>query len=232
MRPGAFTQFDDTVALEQPAPGTGWRGPLQRWFRLLGGLRLGLGFERGRKSGRHGSADATTLPPPSRGQALRDAHRTLRQHMRNHPAIRQMMPHLSCIERSLAKRGSAALKRLPVGVLQRGLEQLELLQDGDTDADSGEALHLRMLRFRLMEAITVRNNMPYVWGVNHDTMPGKRNDIAPGSDSLSGVSLSDIAPSETGGLNSEASSSMFDDLDRGFGAPPANALRNRRTFRY
>ena len=223
MRPAAFTQFDDTIALEQSAPGPGWRGPLQRWLRVLGGLR-------GRKSGQRGSADATTLPPPSRGQALRDAHRTLRQHMRNHPTIRQMMPHLSCIERSLAKRGSAALKRLPVGVLQRGLEQLAVLQDGD--ALSGEALHLRVLRFRLMEAITVRNNMPYVWGINHDTMPGKRNDIAPGSDTLSGVSLSDVAPSETGGLNSEASSSMFDDLERSMGASPAIAPRNRRTFRY
>lgn len=230
MRPAAFTQFDDTVALEQPAPGSGWRGPLLRWFRALGGLRLGLAFDMGRRSGAQRSADATTLPPPSRGQALRDAHRTLRQHMRNHSAIRQMMPHLSCIERSLAKRGSAALKRLPVGVLQRGLAQLAVLQDGD--AASGEALHLRVLRFRLLEAITVRNNMPYVWGVNHDTMPGKRHDIAAGSDSLSGVSLSDIAPSETGGLNSEASSSMFDDLERSISAPPSNAPRNRRTFRY
>lgn len=230
MRPAAFTQFDDTVALEQPAPGPGWRAPLLRWFRVLGGMRLGLAFDLGRRSGTHRSADATTLPPPSRGQALRDAHRTLRQHMRNHPAIRQMMPHLSCIERSLAKRGSAALKRLPVGVLQRGLAQLAVLQDGD--AASGEALHLRMLRFRLLEAITVRNNMPYVWGVNHDTMPGKRHDIAAGSDSLSGVSLSDIAASEISGLNSEASSSMFDDLERGSSAPLSNAPLNRRTFRY
>lgn len=228
--PAAVTQFDDTVVFEQQAPSAGWRLPSQWWARVLGGLRLGLAFNLGRKSGRRGSADATTLPPPSRGQALRDAHRTLRQHMRNHPAIRQMMPHLSCIERSLAKRGSKALKRLPVGVLQRGLEQLAVLQDGDAASD--EALHLRVLRFRLLEAITVRNNLPYVWGVNHDTMPGKRNDIAPGSDSLSGVSLSDIAPSETSGLNSEASSSMFDDLERSIGAPPPNAPRNRRTFRY
>lgn len=226
MRTAAFTPFDDTVAHERQAESTGWLRPLQLCLRVLGGLRR----EPGRKTAHRGSADITTLPPPSRGQALRDAHRTLRQHMRNHPAIRQMMPHLSCIERSLAKRGSAALKRLPVGVLQRALEQLAVLQDGD--AASGEALHLRVLRFRLMEAITVRNNMPYVWGINHDTLPGKRNDIAPGSDSLSGVSLSDIAPSETGGLNSEASSSMFDDLERSFGAPPPNVRQHRRTFRY
>ena len=226
MRTAAFTPFDDTVAHERQAESTGWRRLLQWWVRAL----CGLGRERGRKTPHRGSADVTTLPPPSRGQALRDAHRTLRQHMRNHPAIRQMMPHLSCIERSLAKRGSAALKRLPVGVLQRALEQLAVLQDGD--AASGEALHLRLLRFRLMEAITVRNNMPYVWGVNHDTLPAKRNDIAPGSDSLSGVSLSDIAPSETSGLNSEASSSMFDDLERSFGAPAPNVRQHRRTFRY
>ena len=226
MRTAAFTPFDDTVALERQVEHTGWRRLLQWCLRALSGLRR----ELGRKTAHRGSADVTTLPPPSRGQALRDAHRTLRQHMRNHPAIRQMMPHLSCIERSLAKRGSAALKRLPVGVLQRGLAQLAVLQDGD--AASGEALHLRVLRFRLLEAITVRNNMPYVWGVNHDTMPGKRHDIAAGSDSLSGVSLSDIAPSETGGLNSEASSSMFDDLERSYSAPPPNLRQHRRTFRY
>ena len=226
MRTAAFTPFDDTVALERQAEHTGWRRLLQWCLRALSGLRR----ELGRKTAHRGSADVTTLPPPSRGQALRDAHRTLRQHMRNHPAIRQMMPHLSCIERSLAKRGSAALKRLPVGVLQRALEQLALLQNAD--ADSGEALHLRVLRFRLMEAITVRNNMPYVWGVNHDTLPARRNDIAPGSDSLSGVSLSDIAPSETSGLNSEASSSMFDDLERSFAAPAPNVRQHRRTFRY
>lgn len=226
MRTAAFTPFDDTVAHERQAERTGWFRLLQLCLRVLGGLRR----ELGRKTAQRGRADVTTLPPPSRGQALRDAHRTLRQHMRNHPAIRQMMPHLSCIERSLAKRGSAALKRLPVGVLQRALEQLAVLQNGD--AASGEALHLRVLRFRLMEAITVRNNMPYVWGINHDTLPAKRNDIAPGSDSLSGVSLSDIAPSETGGLNSEASSSMFDDLERSFGAPPPHVRPHRRTFRY
>ena len=151
--------------------------------------------------------------------------------MRNHPAIRRVMPHLSVIERSLAKRGSAALRRLPVGVLQRGLEQLAVVQGGEHNGD--EAIHLSALRFRLVEAVTARSNMPYVWGVHHDTQPGRCPEIAAGSDSLSGVSLSDCAPSETGGLASEATTSMFDDLDR-FPRASTNpaAPRSRRSFRY
>ncbi len=242
MRPAAFTQFDDTVALDPEASHSGWRQALMGLLRKVGVLKQAV-VRVPKPQARPGAGDATTLPPPSRGQALRDAHRTLRQHMRNHPAIRQVMPHLSVIERSLAKRGSAALRRLPVGVLQRGLEQLAVLQGGERKRD--EALHLRVLRFRLMEAVTARSNMPYVWGVNHDTQPGRRPEIAPGSDSLSGVSLSDCAPSETGGLASEATTSMFDDLDRfprsttspdgSLGPNKSNGssnTRSRRTFRY
>lgn len=230
LRPTAFTQFDDTVALDPAAARSGWYQLLTGLLRKVGVLKLAF-VQTPQRRAWLGAGEATTLPPPSRGQTLRDAHRTLRQLMRNHPAIRQVMPHLSVIERSLAKRGSAALRRLPVGVLQRGLEQLAVLQGGEHDRH--EAMNLRVLRFRLAEAITARSNMPYVWGVNHDTQPGRRPEIALGSDSLSGVSLSDCAPSETGGLASEATTSMFDDLDRFSRSPsPPGGPRSRRSFRY
>lgn len=225
MRPAAFNQFDDTVALHTERRPRSWWHIFSLWLQRAMGQR-----RHASRPARPRTDEATTLPPPSRGRALRDAHRTLRQHMRNHPAIRQVMPHLSCIERALAKRGSGALRRLPVGVLQRGLEQLAVLQGGD--ADTVEALHLRVLRFRLTEAITARSNNPFVWGVNHDTLPGKRPEIEPGSDSLSGVSLSDCAPSETGGLASEATTSMFDDLERFPRVSPTGRSQSRRTFRY
>ena len=112
-----------------------------RWRLAAGGERI--------------SADITTQPRPGRGQALRDAHRTLSQRMHSHPAIRRVMPHLSCVERALAKHGSRALRKLPVPVLQRSLVQLALLQRDDEPAM--EAADMRVLRLRLMEAIALRS---------------------------------------------------------------------------
>lgn len=101
------------------------------------------------------SGDITTQPPPSRGQALREAYRTLRKRMDSRPAVRQVLPHLAAIERSLGRHGSRALHRLPVPVLHRGLTQLTLLQ-GDDD-DPLDAANLRVLRLRLIEAIALRS---------------------------------------------------------------------------
>lgn len=139
--------FDD---LDVPAQRAGkvWGAPL----RTLKRLTLGLSRRRGVEAN---SAEATTLPPPSRGLALREAHRTLRQRLRSHEALRQLMPHLACIERKLAKHGSAALKRLPVPVLERGLAQLAQLQRDDEPPV--EAANLRVLRLRLIEAIALRS---------------------------------------------------------------------------
>lgn len=129
-----------------------WRFPLQAWRRLTGAWRQ-AGQPRPRGPARD-NAELTTLPPPGRGQALREAHRTLRQRMRSHPVLRQVMPHLYYIERALAKRGSVALLRVPVPVLHRGLLQLAQLQH-DNEPPL-EALNLRVLRLRLIEAIAVR----------------------------------------------------------------------------
>lgn len=101
------------------------------------------------------SGDVTTQPPPSRGQALREAYRTLRLRMDSRPAVRQVLPHLAAIERSLGRHGSRALHRLPVPVLHRGLTQLTLLQSDDDDPL--DAANLRVLRLRLIEAIALRS---------------------------------------------------------------------------
>lgn len=99
---------------------------------------------------------SSSIPPnapivESRGQALRAAHRSLHALMKERPALRRLMPHLAHIERSLRKHGSRALLRLSAVVLQRGLEQLEILQ-ADEPRDA-----LRALRTRLVEAIALRN---------------------------------------------------------------------------
>ncbi|MEK8052442.1 hypothetical protein AACH10_19475 [Ideonella sp. DXS22W] len=101
------------------------------------------------------SGELTTLPPPSRGQALRAAWRTLHERMDSRPAMRQVLPHLAAIERALGRHGSRALHKLPVPVLHRGLTQLTLLQ-GDDDAPL-DAANLRVLRLRLIEAIALRS---------------------------------------------------------------------------
>jgi len=118
-------------------------------FRPLHWLRLTL----------FGSHDGTTLVPAStsppivesRGQALREAHRSLHALIKQHPGLKQMMPHLAHIERALGRKGSRALMRIPVAVLQRGLEQLESLQ-AEQPRDA-----LRALRTRLVEAIALRS---------------------------------------------------------------------------
>lgn len=113
---------------------------------------------------------ATTLPAPGRGRALRAAHRTLRRHLRGHPAMKQLLPHLWALERTLSRHGSAALMRLPVPVLERALRQLALLQRDDEPPEGGDADHagrwredaqdLRVLRLRLIETIELRRPLP------------------------------------------------------------------------
>lgn len=111
--------------------------------------------ESGDDDAQRASGDVTTQPPPSRGQALREAYRTLRQRLDSRPAVRQVLPHLAAIERSLGRHGSRALHRLPVPVLHRGLTQLTLLQSDDDDPL--DAANLRVLRLRLIEAIALRS---------------------------------------------------------------------------
>ncbi len=76
-------------------------------------------------------------PPPSvaptSGEALRRGHEELRALLRRHPETRHLMRHLGFIEQQLGRSGSRALKRdIPVPVLRKGLEQLDLLLRGET----------------------------------------------------------------------------------------------------
>jgi len=152
MRDARSSYFNDAVFSQamQPLPArSSSPSKKQRGFRPLNWLRITL----------FGSHDGLTLVPAStsppivesRGQALREAHRSLRALIKQHPGLKQVMPHLAHIERALGRKGSKALMRVPVAVLQRGLEQLESLQS-EQPRDA-----LRALRTRLVEAIALRS---------------------------------------------------------------------------
>ena len=170
--------------------------------------RLAGGLSPGRRSERT-SAELTTQPPPTRGQAMREAHRTLRHRMKSHPAVRQVLPHLSVVERGLAKRGSRALMQLPVTVLQRALEQLALLQR--EDESPAEALNLRVLRLRLIEAIALRSANP---GQHWPQGEGRLGEVHAGPDTGSSAE------------NSDLSSSAFDEAEQAWTALRQRAARS------
>ncbi len=70
---------------------------------------------------------------PTSGEALRRGHEELRALLRRHPETRHLMRHLGFIEQQLGRSGSRALKRdIPVPVLRKGLEQLDLLMRGES----------------------------------------------------------------------------------------------------
>ena len=152
MTDTASSLLDDDDLPADPRPAAGWRP-----WRLLQGLTSRLNRD---DAARDSASPAPSASPParpqaSRGRALRAAHRTLKERLASHPALPQVLPHLACIERKLAKHGSKALDRLPVPVLQRGLEQLAMLQrDDETAADAAQ---LRVLRLRLIETMALRD---------------------------------------------------------------------------
>jgi hypothetical protein len=84
--------------------------------------------------------DIPTAPPapesvPTAGEALRRGHEELRALLRRHPETRHLMRHLGFIEQEIGRSGSRALKRdIPVPVLRKGLDQLDLLMRGETSA--------------------------------------------------------------------------------------------------
>jgi hypothetical protein len=88
---------------------------------------------------------------PSSGGALRLGHEELRALLRRHPETRHLMRHLGFIEQQLGSSGSRALKRdIPVPVLRKGLEQLDLLMRGETSAPLAD------LRARIDAAVRSR----------------------------------------------------------------------------
>lgn len=71
--------------------------------------------------------EETVMPPPSHGQALREAHATLRKLLDRHPDARRTLRHLVYVEEMIARTGSRALKKVPAPVLRKAQGQLALL---------------------------------------------------------------------------------------------------------
>jgi len=99
--------------------------------------------------------DASRLEAPvsksgSRGEALRQSHLALQRLLAGQDDARSMLPHLNHLEHSLGRIGSRALTTLSLKVLQRALDQLDMLEGGRRD----EAL--MPLRLRVEEAIRQR----------------------------------------------------------------------------
>lgn len=162
-------------------------------------------------------APAATPPQPSRGQALRQAHRTLRDRLRTQRELRRVLPHLYFIERALAHQGSAALPELPVRVLQRGLQQLARLP-----ADNlAERVQFSVLQQRLEEAIQDRGTAA------HQRAP--RQPAAQADSFLGGLDSGHAPLTSPGGLEvSEVPQSVYDDLIQGDQRAPATHTADRR----
>jgi len=116
-----------------------------RWVRRLftkplkirrQGFDLQLEFEPTRMA-------APTCANLSRGEALRLAHQALQALLAQHPDARNVVPHLSALEHSLARNGSRALSSLQPRVLERAMVQLDTIEGG-TRSEILMALRLRV----------------------------------------------------------------------------------------
>ncbi len=88
----------------------------------------------------------------SAGEALRRGHAELRGLLRRHPETRQLMRHLAFTETEIGRFGNRALKReIPVPVLRKALDQLDMLSSQDAPGEG-----LAYLRARIAEAVEVR----------------------------------------------------------------------------
>ena len=182
-----------------PPPPPAWLQPLQAWQRWSARRRQQRNARADAHPHDHQRSEATTLPEQGRGQALREAHRTLRDRMRAQRSLRQVLPHLFFIERALGQKGSVALLEMPVWVLQRGLQQLSRLP-----ADSlAERTQFSVLQQRLVEAIATRSGRA--------SPPPLRPD-SPDS-FMGGLDSRHAALTTPGGLEvSEVPRSAYDDL--------------------
>lgn len=190
--------FEPADPPQRPA----WLQPLQTWQRWSAQRRQQRDGAAGARIHDHQRSEATTLPEQGRGQALRQAHRALRDRMRAQRGLRKVLPHLFFIERALGQKGSVALLEMPVWVLQRGLQQLSRLP-----ADSlAERTQFSVLQQRLVEAIASRSG--------HTRPPPARAD-APDS-FMGGLDSRSAALTTPGGLEvSEVPHSAYDDLVQG-----------------
>jgi len=96
-------------------------------------------------------APLQAAPELTPGEVLRRGHAELQALLARHPEVRHLMRHLGFIEQALARFGSRALKReVPLQVLRKGLEQLDLLARDEPSAGLAD------LRERIAAAIRQR----------------------------------------------------------------------------
>jgi hypothetical protein len=138
------------------------------WYWLQDLLRRPVRLER------RGLQIHVTLAPPvsvqtlagtvsvmGSGEALREAHMELRALLDQHPKARSTMRHLAFLEKSLRRHGARAFRQeLPVPVLKKCQEQLDLLAAGDSSAGIAE------LRHRLRSAVADRAHEPSGFGLS------------------------------------------------------------------
>lgn len=129
------------------SPVTWVRDLFQRPVKLeLRGAQVHLRL--GEKDDRQGASTSGT----SAGEALRRGHGDLRALLRRHPETRQLMRHLAFVEQTIGRFGSRAIQReIPVPVLRKGIEQLDLLVQGAPTEG------LVYLRARMAAAISARS---------------------------------------------------------------------------
>src|SRR5262245_25739761 len=72
--------------------------------------------------------EAPLSRPSSRGEALRQSHMALQEMLAGHDDAKHSLPHLSHLEHALGRIGSRALTTLPLKVLQRAMDQLDVLE--------------------------------------------------------------------------------------------------------
>lgn len=99
--------------------------------------------------------DQSRLEVPSsktlgRGEVLRLGHLALQSLLSQHDDARDVVPHLNALEHALGRNGSRALTTLPIKVLTRAMDQLDMLAGGQRSEE------LMALRLRVDEAVRRR----------------------------------------------------------------------------
>jgi len=117
------------------------------------------------------------MPSVGRGQALRTAHLALAAVFERQPELRQSLPHLSLLEKALARHGSKALHRLPEVMVQRSLEQLSIVQRSQNKAV------LNTLRVRLLECTDLCTLTPLPYSMSTRSPVPKGMDVQEASHS-------------------------------------------------
>jgi hypothetical protein len=118
----------------------------RRWHAIVAQLRQSLrlaGAALSKRVNRQAGRSARAMREP-RSAALRQDFHELRQLLDRHALARRTMPDLDRVERTLAHVGSRGLFKLPMGVLEKALTELDAVEQG---------VRLEELRARLGSAL-------------------------------------------------------------------------------